>query len=87
MRYRVRQRLLTLILASAAVTLTAPVWASLGPDGHVRRTNVVDARLRLESPRLPQPFADAGSLLAEAGSLLLTGGLLIGLASVVRRTS
>jgi hypothetical protein len=80
MRHRVRQRVLTLVLAIAAVTLTVPLWAALSPDGHVRRTSVVDARLRLNSPPLPQP-------LAEAGSLLVTGGLLIGLASVIRRTS
>jgi hypothetical protein len=78
MRHRGRQRLLTLILAIAAVTLT--VWASLSPVGHVRRSNVVHARFHLESPRLPQPVT-------EAGSLLFTGGLLIALASVVRRAS
>jgi hypothetical protein len=77
MRHRGRQRLLTL-LAIAAVTVT--VWASLSPDGHVRRSNVVHARFHLESPRLPQPVT-------EAGSLLFTGGLLIALASVVRRAS
>jgi hypothetical protein len=80
MRHRVRQRLLILILALGAVTLTVPLWASLSADGHVRRTSVVHATLRLESPGLPQSVT-------EAGSLLLTGGLLIGLASVVRRTS
>jgi hypothetical protein len=77
MRHRGRQRLLTLI-AIAAVTLT--LWASLSQDGHVRRSNVVHARFHLESPRLPQPVT-------EAGSLLFTGGLLIALASVVRRAS
>jgi hypothetical protein len=81
MRHQVRQRLLPLILAiAAAVILTVPLWASLSPDWHVRRTNVIHARSRLESPRLPQPVT-------EAGSLLLTGGLLIALASVVRRAS
>jgi hypothetical protein len=80
MRHRVRERILTLILAIATVTLTVPLWASLIPEGHIGRTNVVHASLRLESPRLPQP-------LAEAGTLLLTGGLLIGLASIVRRSS
>jgi hypothetical protein len=80
MRQRVRQRLLTVILASAAVTLTVPLWAWLSPDEHVRRANAVNASFGLETPRLPQPVT-------EAGSLLLTGGLLIGLASVVRRGS
>jgi hypothetical protein len=78
MRHRGRQRLLTLILAIAAVTLT--LWASLSHDGHVRRSNVVHSRFHLESPQLPQPVT-------EAGSLLFTGGLLIALASVVRRAS
>jgi hypothetical protein len=80
MRHRVRQRLFTLILALAAVSLTVPLWASLSSDGHIRRTDVVHAKLRLESPRLPQPVT-------EAGSLLLTGGFLIGLASILRRAS
>jgi hypothetical protein len=75
MRHRLRQRILTLILAIATVTLTVPLWASLTPEGHIGRTNV---SLRL-SPRFPQP-------LAEAGTLLLTGGFLIGLASIVRRS-
>jgi hypothetical protein len=79
MSHRIRQRVLTLILAIATITLTVPLWAALSSDGHISRTNVVDAGLRLESARLPQP-------LAEAGTLLLTGGLLIGLASIVRRS-
>jgi hypothetical protein len=79
MSHRVRQRVLILILAIATVTLTVPLWASLAPDGHIVRTNVVHAGFLLEGPRLPQP-------LAEAGTLLLTGGLLIGLASIVRRS-
>ena len=78
MRHRVRQRILTLMLAIATVTLTVPLWASLTPQGHIGRTNVVHVSLRL-SPRFPQP-------LAEAGTLLLTGGFLIGLASIVRRS-
>jgi hypothetical protein len=80
MRHRVRQRLSTVILAIAAVTLSVPLWASLSPDRHVRRANVIHARFGLESSRLPPPVT-------EAGSLLLTGGLLIALASVVRRAS
>ena len=78
MRHRVRQRILTLILAIATVTLTVPLWASLTPEGHIGRTNVVHVSLRLR-PRFPQP-------LAEAGTLLMTGGFLIGLALIVRRS-
>ena len=80
MRYRGRQRLVTLILAIAAVALTAPLWASRNQDGHVPYASVADAGIRLGSPHLPQPVA-------EAGSLVLTGSFLIGLASVVRRSS
>jgi hypothetical protein len=81
MRHSVRQRVLTtLILAIAAVTLTVPLWASLSSDGQIRRTNVLHASLQLEGPRLPQPVA-------EAASLLLTGAFLIGLASLVRRSN
>ena len=79
MRHPVRQRVLTLILAIATINLTVPLWASLTLDGHIGRANVVHASLRPESPRLPQPVA-------EAGTLFLTGGLLIGLASIVRRS-
>ena len=78
MRHRVRQRALTLILVIATVTVTVPLWASLTPHGQIGDASVTHSSLRLESP-LPQP-------LAEAGTLLLTGGLLIGVASIVRRT-
>ena len=80
MRYPGRQRLVTLILAIAAVALTAPLWASRNQDRQAPYASVADAGIRLGSPRLPQPVA-------EAGSLVLTGGFLIGLASVVRRSS
>jgi hypothetical protein len=79
MRYPGRQRLVTLILAIAAVALTAPLWASRNQDRNAP-ASVAEAGIRLGSPRLPQPVA-------EAGSLVLTGGFLIGLASVVRRSS
>lgn len=68
-----RHRLLTLVLAGAVIALTVPLWAALSLEPSVPRSNPVDVRL-------PRPVA-------EAGTLVMTGGLLIGLASLVRRTS
>jgi hypothetical protein len=68
-----RHRLLTLVLAGAVIALTVPLWAALSLEPGVPHSNPVDVRL-------PRPVA-------EAGTLVMTGGLLIGLASIVRRTS
>jgi hypothetical protein len=75
-----RRRLLIVLLASLAVTVAVPLWAGLTFEGAVRRNlaGAAVAAVPAEGERHP---------LAEAGTLAVTGGLLIGLASAVRRTA
>lgn len=74
-----RRRLLTLLLAAlAAITMAMPLWAALGSE---RRFNDGLRTLQVHRTNL------ATRPVAEAATLVVTGIMLIGLASVVRRTS
>jgi len=78
-----RRRLLTVLLAAvAAVTMAVPLWAALTSEGGMLRTTAHRTTMVVSGtqlPELPEPVA-------EAATLVLTGGILLGLASAVRRT-
>ncbi len=75
-----RRRLLTLLLAAlAAITMAMPLWAALGSE----RNRFNDGLRTLQVHRTNL----ATRPVAEAATLVVTGIMLIGLASAVRRTS
>jgi hypothetical protein len=77
-----RRRLLAPILAGlAAIIMAVPLWAALTSERNMLRSPGVAATIRVTRPQLSAPP------LAEAATLVLTGGVLLGLASAVRRTS
>jgi hypothetical protein len=75
-----RRRLVTFLLAAlAAITIAVPLWAALRSE----RSLIADRTGSLQvhhTRQAPRPVA-------EAATLVLTGIMLIGLASAVRRTS
>lgn len=75
------RRLLTLLLASLAITVAVPLAAGLTLEGAMRRSGLSDRAVAAVGAH------GAGRPLGEAGTLVLTGGLLMGLASAVRRSA
>lgn len=77
-----RRRLLTLFSAAlAAVTMAVPLWAALTSEHTILSRTMVNGSLPVDHSRLSSPAV------AEAATLVLTGGVLLVLASAVRRTS
>jgi hypothetical protein len=73
-----RRRLLITLLAAAAGTISAPLWGSLTSDVRSRSLHAPD-------PHRGDAHTSVAHPLAEAGGVALTGGVLIGLASAIRR--
>jgi len=76
-----RRRLLTLFFAALAVTMAVPLWAALTSEHTKLSRTMVNGSLPGDHSRLSSPAV------AEAATLVLTGGVLLVLASAVRRTS
>jgi hypothetical protein len=77
-----RRRLLILFFAAlAAITMAVPLWAALTSEHRILSRTTVNSSLRVNRSQLFSPAV------AEAGTLVLTGGILLVLASAVRRTS
>jgi len=76
-----RRKILPIVLATLVIALAVPIGTALT----LERERGAGARVvAVSTPRVPvSPQARA---FAEAGSLFVGGGLLIGLASLVRRT-
>ena len=72
-----RRRFVTFLLA--AITMTVPLWAAMRSE----RSLLADAQGTMQMNRATPAARPA----AEAATLVVTGIILIGLASAVRRTS
>ena len=74
-----RLRLLSLLLAAlVAITMAVPLWAALTSERALGHGNLTATTLLANRARTMSP-------LAEAATLAVTGGLLLALASAVRR--
>jgi hypothetical protein len=75
-----RRRILTILLAAVVVIVVVPLGAALTFDRRapLRRDSVAAPVTATSFIQTNQPFP-------EAGALMLAGGLLIGLAAIVRR--
>jgi hypothetical protein len=77
-----RRRLLTVLLATlAAITMAVPLWAALTSERTLRTGDLTASTLLADRSLAPRPRV------AEAATLVLTGGVLLALASAVRRAS
>jgi hypothetical protein len=72
-----RRRFLTFLLV--AITMAVPLWAAMRSE----RSLLADGQRTMQMNRA----TPAARLAAEAATLVVTGIILIGLASAVRRTS
>ena len=75
-----RRRFLTLLVAAlAAVTMAVPLWAALTSERTLGHGKITASTLLADrSPMMAHPIT-------EAATLVLTGGVLLALASAVRR--
>jgi len=74
-----RRLLIVLLAALAAITMVVPLWAALTSEGGMLRATAHRTTVAVSGAQLPAPVA-------EAATLVLTGGILLVLASAVRRT-
>ena len=80
-----RRRILTILFAALVVALVVPIGAALTLDRRLPLTARAFSRPAVPAPVEAHP--DSPRTLPEAASLALTGGILIGLATAVRRVS